>query len=691
MIRLVDCEVYAVEKMDITRSKLFTFFLNGHRQDFVVVYSGGEYEGVISYKKLLRTVSENVDDLLDKRKYICKPDDFNLFTNLKEIFKSAPNLLITLMNESGQILYFAFNEDTEEYYEIESVMQDLENDTSGDMLFAGDIFEHAEKVKIENLNEYAFRFYNILKRRKVPVEVYGEAWTVLFPGLCEIQQNVPENNILKIYADGVSRIGLGTAQNIHNQWKFIEEIGWIMHHEITERYRKKFKEKGVMCLTAYFPNRPSSYNTVEELYREKIGIQPARHGWDGPQFQEQIERVYGGKIDEKKWKTLKDEMNKDSRYMYDLENKICFGTAKNKVYLVGPCIVTGSMVVSLDESLGGCLNSEIRKLSDEYVVEGRPCALSAVREYENILQSLTLTENDIIILIDAWNFWDKGSCTRDILIDDILSQRKCDWFYDFPLHTNCIGNREISKAICRDYLTQIIQKPKENPRYLQAGKLQLNKSAERILNEYIESIRKVNAKEGMKIGSIVMNCNPMTNGHLYLIDTTRKMVDLLYIFIVEEDKSDFSFHERLALVRNETAYMENVAVVPSGKYVLSYITMPLYFQKQEKKQAVLDASNDLKIFGNYIAPGLGINVRFVGEEPIDLVTKQYNETMKIMLPMYGISVTEIPRLQQDGKPISASLVRQYLDEGKTNQIKNIVPQGVYSYLCQKRNTYEKKQ
>lgn len=26
MIRLVDCEVYAVEKMDITRSKLFTFF-----------------------------------------------------------------------------------------------------------------------------------------------------------------------------------------------------------------------------------------------------------------------------------------------------------------------------------------------------------------------------------------------------------------------------------------------------------------------------------------------------------------------------------------------------------------------------------------------------------------------------------------------------------------------------------------
>ena len=91
--------------------------------------------GVISYKKLLRTTSENIDDLLDKRIYICKPDDFNLFIDLKEIFKSVKNLLITLMNECGQILYFAYDEDAEEYYEIESVMQDLENDTSGDMLF----------------------------------------------------------------------------------------------------------------------------------------------------------------------------------------------------------------------------------------------------------------------------------------------------------------------------------------------------------------------------------------------------------------------------------------------------------------------------------------------------------------------------------------------------------------------------
>lgn len=89
-------------------------------------------------------------------------------------------------------------------------------------------------------------------------------------------------------------------------------------------------------------------------------------------------------------------------------------------------------------------------------------------------------------------------------------------------------------------------------------------------------------------------------------------MDLLYIFIVEEDKSDFKFRDRLTLVKNETSQMENVAVVPSGKYVLSFMTMPLYFHKQEKRQALLDASNDLRLFGNYIAPELGITMRFVG-------------------------------------------------------------------------------
>ena len=682
MIRLIDCDVYAVEKRDITRSWLFSFFCKNHTEDLVVVYSEGIYDGVISYKKLLNTASENVDDIIDKEKYICKSDDFNLFLNLSKMFENTNDLLVTLINEDGEILYFAYNDDANEYIDIERIIKNLEKYWKEQKFFIEDIYPDVKKVWIENLNEFAFRFYNILRKREVPVEVYGEKWTVLFPGLCKKEQVVPENNIFKIHADGCLEIGLSTAENVCSAWQFLVKMGQINHMYITEKYRKQLEKAGIKCMTAYFPWIACN-STIEELYRASKSIAPI-NVWRGGVFREQIERVYGRGIDENEWMKLTVERKKDSRYIHGLEEKICYGTAKNKVYLIGPCIVGGETVTSVDETMGACLNNELRKLSDQYVVEGRTCYLDEFIEYENILKSLMLTENDIVILIDMWNPLYKEGPTKDILIDDILAQRKCDWFYDIPIHTNYIGNKEISKAICKEYLADLIQNPNPNPKCLQAGQLTLNKESEKIINQYIERIRVANTKEGMRIGSIVMNCNPMTNGHLYLIDTARQMVDLLYIFIVEEDKSDFAFHDRLALVRNETCSMENVVVVPSGQFVLSYMTMPLYFEKEEKREAALDAADDLKIFGNYIAPRLGITDRFVGEEPIDLVTRQYNEAMKSILPMYGVSVVEIPRLQQEGSVVSASRVRQYLKEGNMEAVKNIVPSGVYTYLCQNK-------
>lgn len=50
----------------------------------VVVYSAGIYEGVINYKNLLNTASENIDDIMNKEKYICSSDDFDLILDLSK-------------------------------------------------------------------------------------------------------------------------------------------------------------------------------------------------------------------------------------------------------------------------------------------------------------------------------------------------------------------------------------------------------------------------------------------------------------------------------------------------------------------------------------------------------------------------------------------------------------------------------
>ena len=73
MVRLIDCEVYAVESIDITRLGLLSFFCNNHTDELVVVYSQGRYEGVISYSYLLNCASDNIDDVIIKENIFVRP------------------------------------------------------------------------------------------------------------------------------------------------------------------------------------------------------------------------------------------------------------------------------------------------------------------------------------------------------------------------------------------------------------------------------------------------------------------------------------------------------------------------------------------------------------------------------------------------------------------------------------------
>jgi cytidyltransferase-like protein len=67
-------------------------------------------------------------------------------------------------------------------------------------------------------------------------------------------------------------------------------------------------------------------------------------------------------------------------------------------------------------------------------------------------------------------------------------------------------------------------------------------------------------KPGARIGSIVLNANPFTLGHLYLIETALQQCDWLHVFVVGEDRSQFSYADRLALVRAGTAHLSRLSI-----------------------------------------------------------------------------------------------------------------------------------
>lgn len=199
------------------------------------------------------------------------------------------------------------------------------------------------------------------------------------------------------------------------------------------------------------------------------------------------------------------------------------------------------------------------------------------------------------------------------------------------------------------------------------------------LQQYIDGIKKYKPT----VGSIVMNCNPFTLGHRYLIESSAKKVDRLIIFVVQEDDKFFRFDDRIELVRRGTADIPNVVVIPSGNFIISQRTFAAYSNKSKIQDQVIDPSMDVEIFAQQIAPALGINVRFAGEEPLDKITKQYNDTMSRILPQYGIRFEVISRKEMSGSVISASRVRKLLKEKDFEGIKELVPPTTYEFLVEK--------
>ncbi|HBC7430481.1 TPA: [citrate (pro-3S)-lyase] ligase [Providencia rettgeri] len=204
------------------------------------------------------------------------------------------------------------------------------------------------------------------------------------------------------------------------------------------------------------------------------------------------------------------------------------------------------------------------------------------------------------------------------------------------------------------------------------------------LKRYIESL-KAQRKEGKKIGAIVMNANPFTLGHRYLIEQAAKACDWLHLFVVKEDTSRFPYKVRLNLIEAGTKGIENLTIHKGSEYIISRATFPCYFIKDKTVANNCYTEIDIKIFRQYIAPALGITHRFVGSEPFCQVTNQYNQDMRFWLKTDAmnfppIELVEFPRTIINGTAVSASQVRRLLAKKDLAAIKPIVPEATYQYL-----------
>jgi len=186
------------------------------------------------------------------------------------------------------------------------------------------------------------------------------------------------------------------------------------------------------------------------------------------------------------------------------------------------------------------------------------------------------------------------------------------------------------------------------------------------------------------IAAIVVNCNPFTNGHKYLIEKACQENRVVYLFVVEEDRSSFTFDIRWRLIKEELGHIENLVMVKGGNYVVSGTIFPSYFLKQEKESdiAAKQAELDVVTFMRYIVPIFNINRRYVGTEMYSPVTQAYNEAMIKHLPPNGVELLEIPRIScgAEDNYISASKVRQAIREDNLDSILDCLPNSTKNFL-----------
>ncbi|MBN2627163.1 MAG: [citrate (pro-3S)-lyase] ligase [Spirochaetales bacterium] len=196
---------------------------------------------------------------------------------------------------------------------------------------------------------------------------------------------------------------------------------------------------------------------------------------------------------------------------------------------------------------------------------------------------------------------------------------------------------------------------------------------------YLEELNIPEGERGTS-AALVMNCNPFTLGHRYLVEMACRENDRVHLFLVKENLSVFPYDVRLKLVREGTADLDNLSIHEGRDYIISHATFPTYFIKEKKVINESHARIDLDIFSRLIAPELGIVRRYVGEEPYCPVTSLYNRIMEEMLPGRGIEVVTIPRKEAAGGAVSATKVRKALAEEDWDTLEGWVPPTTLRFL-----------
>lgn len=288
-----------------------------------------------------------------------------------------------------------------------------------------------------------------------------------------------------------------------------------------------------------------------------------------------------------------------------------------------------------------------------------------IRVEENIIATVSKEKN--IIKCFAVDNKFQGEGISNLLLTNIVNQMFEEGFYHSMAFTK-LANKEL---FCGLGYKEIAHTDKVI--LMEMGNKNIEKTISNIIKDFSIDTTK-------KRAMLVMNCNPFTLGHLSLIEKAAAENEEVLIFVVEEDRSVFSFNVRYNLVKKGVSHLKNIKVIPGTEYIISSATFPNYFLRKDDDFLLEYTKLDAAICGTQFARKLNINKRYVGDEPFCSVTNTYNSTLKEILPLYNVELILVHRKEIDNTPISASEVRELLKNDNFEMLKKYVPLSTFEFL-----------
>ncbi len=181
-------------------------------------------------------------------------------------------------------------------------------------------------------------------------------------------------------------------------------------------------------------------------------------------------------------------------------------------------------------------------------------------------------------------------------------------------------------------------------------------------------------------GAAVINADPFSLGHQYLVERAAQQVDTVYVLVPSEGRFALPLQARLDLARRGTAHLPNAVVTDTGPYLLSSVTFPAYFLKPGDQPDQIQLEIDVDLFGRHIAPMFDIRARIVGTEPFDPAIRAYNQTLRQRLGRWNVRLVEIERMKVGERWLNTAYVYQALARGDWRQVEATVPPSTLAFL-----------